>query len=288
MAEHEQVSGVTVVRTPAALRALVASWRASGERVGLVPTMGALHDGHMALVTQAQQSAERVVLTIFVNPLQFGANEDLDKYPRQLLADCALCATYGVDAVFAPDLAVMYPPGFATQVAVQGLTDGLCGRSRPTHFAGVTTVVCKLLNLAMADVAVFGEKDWQQLQVIARMARDLDHPTRIEGAPIVREPSGLARSSRNVYLSASERERAAQIYATLQALRARVQAGERDVAVLYDAFAAAMDKAGGRVDYAEIVHPTELTPLATVDGPARMVVAVWFGSARLLDNLALA
>lgn len=288
MAEHEQLQGVTVVRTPAALRALLASWRTAGEQIGLVPTMGALHDGHMALVTQAKQSAERVVLTIFVNPLQFGANEDLDKYPRQLLADCALCATYGVDAVFAPDPGVMYPPGFATQVAVSGLTEGLCGRSRPTHFAGVTTVVCKLLNLAMADVAVFGQKDWQQLQVIARMARDLDHPTRIEGAPIVREPSGLARSSRNAYLSPDERARAARIYATLQALRDRVAAGERDSAALQADFAAAMTEAGGRVDYAEIVHPTALTPMASIDGPAQMIVAVWFGQARLLDNLALA
>lgn len=288
MAEHEQVAGVTVVRTPAALRALLASWRAMGERIGLVPTMGALHDGHMALVTQAKQSAQRVVLTIFVNPLQFGANEDLDKYPRQLLADCALCATYGVDAVFAPDPGVMYPPGFATQVAVSGLTEGLCGRSRPSHFAGVTTVVCKLLNLAMADVAVFGQKDWQQLQVIARMARDLDHPTRIEGAPIVREPSGLARSSRNAYLSADERARAARIYATLLALRERVLAGERDSAALQADFAAAMTHAGGRIDYAEIVHPTELTPLARIEGPAQLIVAVWFGQARLLDNLALA
>lgn len=288
MTDFETIAGVLVVRTPAALRALVAGWRANGERVGLVPTMGALHDGHISLVSQARHSAERVVLTIFVNPLQFGPTEDLDKYPRQLLADCALCAAHGVDAVFAPDAATMYPAGFATHVAVERLTEGLCGRSRPTHFRGVTTVVCKLLNLAMADVAVFGEKDWQQLQVIARMARDLDHPTRIEGAPIVREPSGLARSSRNAYLTDDERQRAAAIHATLVQLRAQVAAGERDSAQLLAQFAQAMQEAGGRIDYAEIVDPIELSPLMQIEGPARIIVAVWFGSARLLDNLALA
>lgn len=288
MAEAQEVlAGVTLVRTPAALRDLIAQWRQQGDRVGLVPTMGALHEGHVSLVAVARQQAQRVVLTIFVNPLQFGPTEDLDKYPRQLLADCALAASHGVDAIFAPEPAVMYPAGFVTHVTVDDLTLGLCGQTRPGHFRGVTTVVLKLLNLAMADVAVFGQKDWQQLQVIAQMARDLDHPTAIVGAPIVREASGLALSSRNVYLSADERSRAATIYVTLLAVRDRVRAGETNVAVLQSDFAKSMAAAGGRIDYAEVVEPQRLSPLARVTGPAQMIVAVWFGPARLLDNLAL-
>jgi pantoate--beta-alanine ligase len=288
MAEAQEVlAGVTVVRTPAALRAVIAQWRQAGDRVGLVPTMGALHQGHVSLVEVARQQAQRVVLTIFVNPLQFGPTEDLDKYPRQLLADCALAAAHGVDAIFAPAADAIYPPGFVTHVTVDDLTVGLCGQTRPGHFRGVTTVVLKLLNLAMADVAVFGQKDWQQLQVIAQMARDLDHPTAVVGAPIVREASGLALSSRNVYLSADERSRAAAIYATLVALRQRVRAGEQDVAVLQRDFAESMAAAGGRIDYAEVVEPQRLTPLTHLAGPAQMIVAVWFGPARLLDNLAL-
>ena len=190
-----------IVRTVADLRQAVAVWRAAGERVGLVPTMGALHDGHLSLVRAAFAQCRRTIVSIFVNPTQFGPNADFDRYPRDLDGDVAKLAPLGVDVVFNPDVAEMYPSGFATTVTVAGLTDGLCGPFRPGHFAGVATVVSKLLNQAGADAAFFGEKDWQQLQVIRRLARDLDIPVAIVGVPTVREADGLAMSSRNLYLS---------------------------------------------------------------------------------------
>ena len=193
----------------------------------------------------------------------------------------------GVAAVFAPERAAMYPAGFQTHVEVEQLTLGLCGASRRGHFRGVTTVVCKLLNLAMADVAVFGEKDWQQLAAIRRMALDLDHPTRILGGAVVREPDGLAMSSRNVYLDADARQRAAGICASLRAAQAAVRAGDRDAGAVRSMIVAAIEAAGGRVDYVELVDPDLLTPVADLGQPTRAIVAAWFGGARLLDNLAL-
>ena len=282
----QTIAGMLVLQTPAEVREFVQQRRKNGQKIGLVPTMGALHAGHMSLVDLAREHAQVVVLTIFVNPLQFGVNEDLSKYPRQLQADCALCVQHGVDAVYAPDVATMYPPGFQTNVQVAELTHGLCGASRPTHFAGVTTVVTKLLNIAMADVAVFGEKDYQQLAVLRRMARDLDHPTRILGAPIAREIDGLAMSSRNVYLSEPERERAPGIHRALRALQDRVASGAREVGPLQSDLHAALGRVGA-VDYAEIVDADGLTPLALLDRPARAIVAVWVGKARLLDNVPL-
>ena len=219
----ETVAGVQVARTPAQVRAWTQQARAAGKRTALVPTMGALHAGHLTLVTAARQHAEAVIVSVFVNPMQFGPKEDFAAYPRPFEKDCALCAAAGVDLVYAPTAATMYPPGFQSHVAVEQLTQGLCGAARPTHFRGVTTVVLKLLNIAQADVAVFGEKDFQQLQTLKRMAQDLDHPTAVLGAPIAREPDGLAMSSRNVYLTAEERQAAPAIFRALTAAQAAVQ-----------------------------------------------------------------
>ena len=283
----ETVAGTRVARTPAQVRAWTQVMRAAGRRVALVPTMGALHAGHMTLVDTARAHAEVVVVSIFVNPMQFGPKEDFSAYPRPFEDDCALCARHGVDLIYAPTPGTMYPPGFQSHVEVEQLTQGLCGAARPTHFRGVTTVVMKLLNIAMADVAVFGEKDYQQLQALKRMALDLDHPTQVLGAPIARELDGLAMSSRNVYLTADERRAATVIVRSLRAAQAQVAAGERDPARIAAALRTAMTAAGGRVDYVELVDPQTLQPLTTLDRPARAIVATWFGRARLLDNMDL-
>ena len=227
----------------AALRAQVRAWRNAGETVALVPTMGALHEGHLALVRQAQARCRRVVVSIFVNPTQFGPNEDFSRYPRVLEDDIALLAETGADAAYLPDVATMYPPGFATTVTVEGLTDVLCGPVRPGHFAGVATVVTKLLLQALPDVALFGEKDFQQLQVIRRAARDLDVPVAIEGVPTVREADGLALSSRNRYLSDEERRAAPTIHAVLQRVAAAVRGGAATAPALAEG-RAALEAAG--------------------------------------------
>ena len=282
----ETVAGQLVARTPEDVRTWVAQARQAGKRIGLVPTMGALHAGHLTLVEAARQHAEAVIVTIFVNPLQFGPKEDFAAYPRPFEADCARCVAGGVDLVYAPTPETMYPPGYQSHAEVAHLTQGLCGASRPTHFRGVTTVVLKLLNIAMADVALFGEKDFQQLQVLRRLARDLDHPTRILGGAIAREPDGLAMSSRNVYLTPDERARATGIIAALRMARTQAQAGT-PVAEVHADLVAAIATAGGRVDYAELVDPETLAPVTTFAQPTRAIVAAWFGKARLLDNLAL-
>jgi pantoate--beta-alanine ligase len=283
----ETVAGIRVARTPAQVRAWVQVTRAAGKRIALVPTMGALHAGHMTLVTAAREHADAVIVTIFVNPMQFGPKEDFAAYPRPFENDCALCAQHGVGLIYAPTPQTMYPPGFQSHVEVEQLTQGLCGAARPTHFRGVTTVVMKLLNIAMADVAVFGEKDYQQLQALKRMASDLDHPTQILGGAIAREADGLAMSSRNVYLTAAERAAAPVIVRSLRAAQALVAAGERDVPALVAQITAEHTAAGGRVDYVQIVDPDTLQPLAEIDRPARVIVATWFGRARLLDNMDL-
>ncbi|MSP92997.1 MAG: pantoate--beta-alanine ligase [Myxococcales bacterium] len=270
--------------TAAELRVFVQGEHRAGRRVALVPTMGALHRGHMALVEAGHRSADAVVVSIFVNPLQFGASEDLDRYPRTLPADLELCGAHGVACVFAPSATEMYPEGCATRVQPGPVADRWCGAARPGHFTGVATVVLKLLNLAGADVALFGEKDWQQFQVIRSLARDLDHPTRIEGVPIVRDPDGLALSSRNRYLSAEDRRAALVISRALHAAQA---ASLRDAAKLEAAIVASIAAAGGRIDYVGIVEAATLEPVAVVARPARALVAAWFGPARLLDNIAL-
>ncbi len=278
---------LSIVRTVDALRDRVRQWRARGERVALVPTMGALHAGHLSLVAEGRARADRVVATIFVNPKQFGANEDLDRYPRQEAADAALLTVAGCDLLFAPTVDVMYPQGFATTVSVTGVTDGLCGAARPGHFDGVATVVAKLLNQAQADIALFGEKDYQQLLTIRRMARDLDIPTEIFGAAIVREADGLAMSSRNAYLTAAERATASALPRLLRDAVARLE--ERGMAsAILSATAAALLAAGfDSVDYIELRGADDLAPLETADRPARLLAAARLGKTRLIDNMAV-
>ena len=276
-----------IVRTVSDLRATVAVWRRAGERVALVPTMGALHAGHLALVEEGRRRADRVIATIFVNPKQFGANEDLDRYPRQEAADAAALEQTGCDLLFAPTVAEIYPNGFATAVSVAGVTADLDGAARPGHFDGVATVVTKLLNQAQADVAIFGEKDYQQLLTIRRLARDLDIPTEIVGHPTQRDADGLALSSRNAYLSADERTRAAELPRAMEAARAAIEAGEG----VAQALAAAVDRlqrAGfGPIDYVELRDAETLKPIPALDRPARLLAAARLGKTRLIDNMAV-
>lgn len=270
-----------------ALRAQVRAWRAAGEGVALVPTMGALHEGHLSLVRQAQAGSRRVVVSIFVNPTQFGPNEDFSRYPRVLAADLALLAEVGADAAFLPDVATMYPPGFATTVTVAGLTEVLCGPVRPGHFAGVATVVTKLLLQALPDRAVFGEKDFQQLQVIRRAVRDLDIPVAIEGAPTLRESDGLALSSRNRYLSAEERRAAPTMHAVLQRVAEAVRGGAETAPALAEGRATLAAAGFAPVQYLSVNDAESLAPLERVAGPARVLAAACLGRTRLIDNVAV-
>lgn len=276
-----------IVRTVSELRARVAAWRRAGDRLALVPTMGALHAGHLALVEEGRRRADRVIVTIFVNPKQFGAGEDLDRYPRQEAADAAALDGVGCDLLFAPGVAEMYPKGFATAVSVAGVTDDLDGAARPGHFDGVATVVAKLLNQAQADVAIFGEKDYQQLLTIRRLARDLDIPTQIVGHPTVREADGLARSSRNAYLSADERTRAVELPRAMQAAADALIAGG-DVAATLEAATQRLLSAGfAAVDYVELRDAETLAPIDRLDRPARLLAAARIGGTRLIDNVAV-
>jgi pantoate--beta-alanine ligase len=274
------------------LRAAVDSLRARGE-VALVPTMGALHEGHLTLVREAQALAPAVVVSIFVNPTQFGPNEDLAAYPRQLADDTRLLAAESVDLLWAPPVEEVYPEGFATTVSVRGLSDTLCGAARPGHFDGVATVVAKLFAQVRPDLALFGEKDWQQLAVIRRMARDLDlsqpQAERILAVPTVREADGLAMSSRNRYLSVEDRERAAVLPVAMRKAIAAIEAGA-EVALVLDRTRAAL-LAGGfaSVDYVELADPHTLEPLGHVDDvQARLFVAARIGGTRLIDNMPVA
>jgi pantoate--beta-alanine ligase len=276
-----------IVRTPAALTAAMESWKRAGHRVAFVPTMGALHAGHLALVTEGLRHADKVAASIFVNPKQFGPTEDLDRYPRDEAGDAAKLASAGCELLYAPTVATMYPPGFASYVRVAALPDLLCGAARPGHFDGVATVVCKLLAAARADVAVFGEKDWQQLAIIRRMAEDLDLGTTIIGCGIVRDDDGLALSSRNLYLSPDERRRAVALPQALMRAREALQAGG-DVAPALAAAERRIAAAGfARIDYCELVDGERLTPLRAVTPGARIMVAAVMGSTRLIDNLAV-
>ena len=278
---------LAIVRTPAELSAAVAAWQRAGHRVAFVPTMGALHAGHLALVTEGLRHADKVVASIFVNPKQFGPSEDLDRYPRDEAGDAAKLAAAGCELLYAPGVATMYPPGFALFVRVERLPDRLCGAVRPGHFDGVATVVAKLLCAARADVAVFGEKDWQQLAIVRRMAEDMDMPTRIVGAGIVRDPDGLALSSRNLYLTADERARAAALPQALTIARDALRAGA-PVPPTLKAAARRIKAAGfARVDYVELVDADRLTPLDAVAPPARLLAAAVMGTTRLIDNLAV-
>jgi pantoate--beta-alanine ligase len=276
-----------IVHTVAELRTAVAGWRAAGERVGLVPTMGALHEGHLTLVRAAQARCRRTIVSIFVNPTQFAPNSDFDRYPRDLAGDVANLATVGANLVFAPGVAEMYPAGFATTVTVAGLTDFLCGPHRPGHFAGVATVVTKLLTQAGPDAAFFGEKDFQQLQVIRRLARDLDLPVEIVGVPTVREADGLAMSSRNRYLAADERKRATTLYRVLGEAARALAAGAAAVDAIANGKAALVEAGFGPIDYLEVVDAETLQPVPRAAGTTRVAAAAWLGRTRLIDNVAV-
>ena len=277
------------VRTVADLRARVTAWRGAGARVALAPTMGALHDGHLSLVGIGRSAADRVVASIFVNPTQFGRGEDLDAYPRDEARDAAMLESAGCDLLYAPSVEEMYPPGFATEVRVRGLSDCLCGATRPGHMEGVAQVVTKLLNQAQADVAVFGEKDWQQLVVIRRLARDLDIPTRIVGAPVVREADGLAMSSRNRYLTPAERQVAGQLNRMLSETARRVAEGAEVARATAAARQQLLTAGFDSVDYIEVRTAEDLAPVTTHDpaAPSRVFGAARIGRARLIDNMAV-
>jgi len=283
-----------LIRDPAEWQRRCAAARDGGTRIALVPTMGYLHDGHLSLMREARHRADSggraglSLATIFVNPTQFGPAEDLARYPRDLDGDLAKCASAGVDLLLAPeDPKSMYLPGFQTWVEVGEVSKGLCGDRRPGHFRGVATVVAKLLGLSRPHVALFGDKDWQQLQVIRRMVLDLDMGVEVVGMPIIREPDGLARSSRNAYLSAEERPRAVAISRALREAQRRASGGERDPRDLAAGISRALEGAGMRVDYVELVHPETLRPVERAEPGTRALVAAFLGRTRLIDNLAL-
>lgn len=281
-------AGITVVRTVAELRTRVRAWRDAGETVALVPTMGALHAGHLQLVRHAQSIARRAVVSLFVNPTQFGPNEDFAVYPRDEDGDCSKLAGLGCDLLFAPGVDEMYPPNSLTRISVPSLGDLLEGEYRPGFFTGVATVVCKLLLQALPDVAVFGEKDYQQLLVIRRMVTDLWIPARIEGAPTVREPDGLALSSRNAYLSADERRVAPALNRVLRAVAAGVLAGA-DPIVRAELGAAELLREGfTSVDYVAVRDAETLLPWPGPTRPGRVLAAARLGKTRLIDNIPLA
>ena len=277
-----------IARTIADLRRHIAAWRKGDERVGLVPTMGALHQGHMALVRAARLECARVVASIFVNPKQFAPTEDLGSYPRREAADLNMLRSAGVDLVFLPALHEMYPPDFATLVQVSGLTEGLCGAHRAGHFDGVTTVVTKLLIQALPDIAYFGEKDYQQLTVVRRLARDLNIPVLIAGVPTVREADGLALSSRNVYLSAEERRIAPNLARVLRSVAAALAGDPTVVQREIARGSAALQQSGFTVEYLEIREAETLAVTSEVTARSRIFAAVRLGTTRLIDNMPIA
>jgi pantoate--beta-alanine ligase len=275
-----------VLRTVAETTAWVDSLLRSGRSLALVPTMGYLHEGHLSLMREGRRRADVVAASIFVNPTQFGPNEDLSRYPRDLEGDLAKCASAGAEAVFAPVPAEMYPAGFQTAVTVGEVSQGLCGARRPGHFEGVATVVTKLLCLLRPRLALFGEKDYQQLQVIRALVRDLNLAVEVVGMPTVREPDGLALSSRNAYLSPEERQRALALSRGLAAAQALHARGTHEAAALVDVVRRELAAAGLREDYVELVDPTSLKPVSSVTPgrPARMIIAAFAGKTRLIDN----
>ena len=273
-----------IVRTVGDLRARIAKWRKAGERIALVPTMGALHQGHLSLAALAKKQADRAVVSIFVNPIQFGPREDFNLYPRDEAGDLQKLAGAGADLVFAPDPGEMYPPGFSTRVNVGDLTEDLCGAARPNHFDGVATVVTKLLLQCAPDIAIFGEKDYQQLLVIKLLVRDLNIPVEIVGAPIVRESDGLALSSRNAYLSPAERKIAPLLHRTIVEIAADLANG-RGADDAAEAARFKLEAAGFRVNYVAVRHPDTLNPLHGPVKQARVLAAAFLGKTRLIDNV---
>jgi pantoate--beta-alanine ligase len=274
-----------ILDTPDAMQAWADGERSAGRRLALVPTMGALHEGHLELVRVARRHAERVVVSIFVNPMQFNRRDDFERYPRPLDADVGQCAAAGADAVYAPTAGAMYPEGYASVVEVSGLSEPLCGRTRPGHFRGVTTVVTKLFHAVRPHVAVFGEKDWQQLAVIRRMSADLDFGIEIVGVPTVREADGLALSSRNRLLSGEARAAAVCVPRALDAAAAALAAGETDARAIVDRVAGVLSaEPQARLEYAELRDPGSLVEVAEVTAPTLLALAVWVGGVRLIDN----
>lgn len=279
---------MTIIKSVATMKALAREWRREGKRVGFVPTMGYLHDGHLSLVHESKGRADVTVVSIFVNPAQFGPNEDFSKYPRDLAKDSAYLREAGVDCLFYPEAAEIYPPGYRTYVEVEGLQDKLCGRSRPGHFRGVATVVLKLFEIVEPDFAIFGAKDAQQVLIIKRMAADLDLGVEIVTCPIVREPDGLALSSRNAYLGPAERRAARVLSTSLDWAGKAVAAGERDACRLVSGIRAVLEAEPlARIDYAEAVDPETLEPVAELRGEVLVALAVFIGPTRLIDNIRL-
>ncbi|OQW56301.1 MAG: pantoate--beta-alanine ligase [Proteobacteria bacterium HN_bin10] len=280
-------SALRIVRDVAALRAEISAWRKAGRSIGLVPTMGALHEGHLSLVRAAKQKCDRAIATLFVNPRQFAPHEDFDRYPRNEEQDAALLASAGCDLLYAPDRSVMYPEGFATNVIVSDVSTPLEGEFRPHFFGGVATVVTKLLLQALPDAAFFGEKDYQQLQVIKRMARDLDIPAEIVGCATVRESDGLAMSSRNAYLKPDERRIAARLNHVLHDAIKAAHQGEAIAAVEAEANRHLIAAGFSSVDYVAIRDAETLAIVANLSRPARILAAAWLGKTRLIDNMAV-
>lgn len=278
-----------IVRTIPALRARIAAWRADHDEIGLVPTMGALHDGHLSLVDLARARANRVVASIFVNPTQFAAHEDLGKYPRDEAGDAAKLERAGCDLLFAPGAAEMYPAGFATKIVIEGVTAPLEGVARPGHFSGVATIVAKLFQQVQPDVAAFGEKDYQQLLLIRKLVRDLDMPIEIIAGATVREADGLALSSRNAYLSPAERAIATQLNVIMRAAVAELEAGAKIFETESKAFDALLGAGFGPIDYVALrdAHDLSELPADRVDRPARLLVAAFLGKTRLIDNFSV-
>jgi pantoate--beta-alanine ligase len=285
--QNTAMSTVEVITTPAAMSAWSESARARGERIAFVPTMGALHAGHVSLLAAAREHGDRVALSIFVNPTQFGPHEDLARYPRDLAGDLAKAAGVGTDVAFVPEVRDMYPADAQTFIEVREVSQGLCGDRRPGHFVGVATVVAKLFGIVRPHVAIFGEKDFQQLAVIRRMVRDLNLPVDIVGRPTLREQDGLAMSSRNAYLSPDERQRAVAIFEGLGAARARYAAGTLAAGALVEAALAAMKDRVDRIDYVEIRDADSLRPVDRVERPAVILAAAFVGTTRLIDNMRL-
>ena len=278
---------MNIVRTIPELRSAVAAYRQQGKRIAFVPTMGALHAGHLSLIDFARKHADVVVSSIFVNPKHFGPNEDYNTYPRQEAEDSAKLESKQVEIAYIPDAKVMFPLGFSTRISVEKVKEGLCGASRPGFFDGVALVVAKLLLQVMPDVAIFGEKDYQQLLVITRLAKDLDIPVEIIGAPLIREQDGLAMSSRNVYLNTEERQLAPNIYKVLQSIAEKLHTSPEAVESACEWGKKELEGLGFKVDYLELRDAQNLEPMSKLDRKARLFAAAYLGKCRLIDNIAV-
>ena len=280
------MKNIKIIKTADEMRALSFQWKKEGYKVGFVPTMGFLHEGHLTLLERAKGKSGKVVLSIFVNPTQFGEGEDFDDYPRDLERDVELAATKGIDAVFFPPVDEMYPENYQTFVELEKLPDFLCGKSRDGHFRGVSTVVTKLFNIVCPDSAFFGEKDFQQLAIIRQMTKDLNFGIEIVGVGIVREKDGLAKSSRNTYLSAEERENSVLLFKSLNIADEMVKKGEKSASVIKEtATQTILSYKNAKIDYINICNPETLEDVDVIDGPVLMAMAVYMGKTRLIDNM---